>query len=168
MTSFKWWRSGNHGPELHSVFIRHRLKLNSRSTSNRLKMTSFKFRVVICRIRLFPTLISKIKWLGYELPLKMQSLEFTFIWISGYSDVGDCMMVTDLNVGDRITLLATFFIMLVFLVYYMVSVNRSPTSQSCHQHRCSRIISTASQQRFKNSGLKGVICIFYFCPEQNQ
>ena len=29
----------------------------------------FKFRVVICRIRFLPTLISKIKWLGSELPL---------------------------------------------------------------------------------------------------
>ena len=30
----------------------------------------FNFRVVLCRIRLFPTLISKIKWLGSKLPLK--------------------------------------------------------------------------------------------------
>ena len=27
--------------------------------------SSFNFRVVVCRIRLFPTLISKIKWLEY-------------------------------------------------------------------------------------------------------
>ena len=33
------------------------------------KFTSFKFGVVLCRIRPFPTLISKIKWLGSELPL---------------------------------------------------------------------------------------------------
>ena len=32
-------------------------------------MASFKFRVVLCRIRLIPTLISKIKSLGYGLPL---------------------------------------------------------------------------------------------------
>ena len=32
---------------------------------------SFKFRVVICRIRLFPTLISKIKWFGSGLPLRV-------------------------------------------------------------------------------------------------
>ena len=32
--------------------------------------TSLKFRVVLCQIRLFPTLISKIKWLGSELPLR--------------------------------------------------------------------------------------------------
>ena len=44
--------------------------LISRSTQNRLKMASFVFRVVLCRIRLFPTLISKIKWLWPELPLK--------------------------------------------------------------------------------------------------
>ena len=37
-------------------------------TQNRLKMLSFNFRVVLCRIRLFPTLISKIKWLGSGLP----------------------------------------------------------------------------------------------------
>ena len=41
----------------------------SKSTQNRLKMALFKFRVVQCRIRLFPTLTSKIKWLGSELPL---------------------------------------------------------------------------------------------------
>ena len=33
-------------------------------------MTSFKFKVVPCRIRLFPTLILKIKWLEPRLPLK--------------------------------------------------------------------------------------------------
>ena len=32
-------------------------------------MASLKFRVVLCRIRLFPTLFAKIKWLEYELPL---------------------------------------------------------------------------------------------------
>ena len=30
-------------------------------------MASFEFRVVLCRIRLFPTLIRKIKFLRYEL-----------------------------------------------------------------------------------------------------
>ena len=34
------------------------------------KITWFKFEVVLCRNRLFPTLISKIKWLVSELPLK--------------------------------------------------------------------------------------------------
>ena len=37
-------------------------------------MALFKFRVVLCRIRLFPTFISKIKLLGSELPL-IQFLE---------------------------------------------------------------------------------------------
>ena len=41
----------------------------SRSTQTRLKMTSYKFRVVLCRIRPFPTLSSKLKWLGSWLPL---------------------------------------------------------------------------------------------------
>ena len=41
----------------------------SRSIQIDLKMTSFKFRVVLCRIRLFPTMISKVKWLGSKLPL---------------------------------------------------------------------------------------------------
>ena len=30
---------------------------------------SFKFSVIVCRIRLFPSLISEINWLGSELPL---------------------------------------------------------------------------------------------------
>ena len=56
--------------------IRHRTtpKLNSRSAQNWLKMTSYKFRVVLCRIRQFPTLISKIKWLRSGLSLKLSSL----------------------------------------------------------------------------------------------
>ena len=37
---------------------------------SRLRNSSFNFRVVLCRIRPFPTLISKIKWHGSELPLK--------------------------------------------------------------------------------------------------
>ena len=42
--------------------FRNRLKI--------LKMTSFKFGFVLCRIRLFPTFISKIKLLGSGLPLR--------------------------------------------------------------------------------------------------
>ena len=42
--------------------------------------SSFNSRVVVCRIRLFSTLISKIKWLGFELPLKAP------IFIMLYSD----------------------------------------------------------------------------------
>ena len=38
----------------------------SRSIQSRLKIASLKFRVVLCRIRPFPTLISKIKWCGSE------------------------------------------------------------------------------------------------------
>ena len=44
-------------------------KLISRSAQNRRKMASFKFRAVLCRIRLFPALLSKIKWFGSKLPL---------------------------------------------------------------------------------------------------
>ena len=44
------------------------------STQNRLKIKSLKFRVVLCRIRLFPTMISKIKWLECELPLTRTSI----------------------------------------------------------------------------------------------
>ena len=41
---------------------------------NRLKIAlGFKFKVVLCRIRLFPTTISKIKWLGSELPLSTET-----------------------------------------------------------------------------------------------
>ena len=50
--------------------IKRLWNLISRSTQNRLKMMSFKFRVVLCRIRLFPILVSKIKRLGSELPLR--------------------------------------------------------------------------------------------------
>ena len=50
----------------------------STSTQNRLKMTSFKFIVVVCRIRLFPTLILKIKWLGSALPLTLNPTNTLF------------------------------------------------------------------------------------------
>ena len=51
--------------------IRHitTLNLNLQSTLSRSGNLSFNFRFVVCRIRLFPTLISKIKWLESELPL---------------------------------------------------------------------------------------------------
>ena len=48
-----------------------------RSTQNRLKIRSFKFTVVLYRIRLFPTLISKIKWLWSGLTLDKWNLECT-------------------------------------------------------------------------------------------
>ena len=59
--------------------IRHTttLKLNYEFL-DRLKIDSrLKFRVFFCRIRRFPTLISKIKWLGSELPLKNFQFEKT-------------------------------------------------------------------------------------------
>ena len=51
--------------------IRHRTTLNlNNEFLGRLKIDrKFKFRVVIWRIRHFPTLISNIKWLESELPL---------------------------------------------------------------------------------------------------
>ena len=51
--------------------IRHTttLQLND-EFQDRLKIYwKFKFKIVLFRIRLFPTLILKIKWLGSELPL---------------------------------------------------------------------------------------------------
>ena len=47
------------------ILHRTTLKLNLKLTRNRLKMASFTFRVVLCRIRLFPKLISKMKWLNH-------------------------------------------------------------------------------------------------------
>ena len=51
--------------------IRHRTTLNLNDEFlDRVKIDwIFKFRVVLCRIRLFPTLISKIKWIWSVLPL---------------------------------------------------------------------------------------------------
>ena len=37
---------------------------------------------LLCRIRLFPTVISKIKWLGSELPLKTKVLKFLGIQLN--------------------------------------------------------------------------------------
>ena len=53
--------------------IRHitTLNLNFKSVFSRSRNSSFNFRVVVCRIRLFPTLISKIKWLRSGLPLSV-------------------------------------------------------------------------------------------------
>ena len=50
----------------------------SRSTQNGLKMASFEFEAVLYRIRLFPTLISKIKWFRPGLLLKTETLIFSF------------------------------------------------------------------------------------------
>jgi len=52
--------------------IRHitTLNLNLQSMLSRSENSSFNFRVVVCWIRLFPTLISKIKWLRSRLPFK--------------------------------------------------------------------------------------------------
>ena len=45
----------------------YQLKINKKS---------FNLRVVLCRIRLFPTLISKIIWLWSELPLNLINEKF--------------------------------------------------------------------------------------------
>ena len=46
------------------------------SILNRSKNSLFNFRVVLCRIRLFPISITK-KWLVFELPLK-----YPVLWIN--------------------------------------------------------------------------------------
>ena len=66
---------------IHSLFeinvgksrIRHitTLNLNFQLILSQSRNFSFNFRVVVCRIRPFPTLISKIKWLWSELPLSI-------------------------------------------------------------------------------------------------
>ena len=66
----------------------------SRSKQNQWNITSFNSRVVLCRIRLFPTSISKIKWLESELSLKtyLQHISFWFAnqwnWFSFRSSSG--------------------------------------------------------------------------------
>ena len=51
--------------------IRHitTLNLSLQPIFSRSRNSPFNIRVVVCRIRLFPTLVSKIKRLGSELPL---------------------------------------------------------------------------------------------------
>ena len=44
--------------------------MNLQSILSRSRNSSLNFRVVLCRFRLFPTLVSTIKWLGSGLPLK--------------------------------------------------------------------------------------------------
>ena len=51
--------------------IRHRTTLNFIRFESR-----FNVRFVLCRIRLFPTLDSRIKWLGSELPLQLNQRGF--------------------------------------------------------------------------------------------
>ena len=53
--------------------IRHTtiLNLKLQSILSQSRNSEFNFKVVVCRIRLFPTLISKINWLGSELPLRI-------------------------------------------------------------------------------------------------
>ena len=65
---------------------------------------------------------------------------------TGDSDVGDIVMLVTLwwwliwDVGGRIIMLATFCVMLVIFSMYEIGMyetnilNRSPTSQTCHQH----------------------------------
>ena len=61
--------------------IRHWTTLNlNHAIFNRFWVDlKFNFGVVLCRIRLFPTLISKIKWLCYELPL-ISSSKMDIFW----------------------------------------------------------------------------------------
>ena len=58
---------GSSDPEFRSSILCGVIKISwwliSRSTQNGLKMTSFIFRVGLCRIRLSPRLISKVKWI---------------------------------------------------------------------------------------------------------
>ena len=77
--------------------IRHTttLNLNLQSISSWSRNSSFYFRVVVCRIRLFPTSISKIKWLGSELPLRtlwlvIRKFDFFFGICSCVQISGNC------------------------------------------------------------------------------
>ena len=52
----------------------------SGSTQNRFKMRSFKLKVVLCRIRLYPLLTSKIKWLKLNVKMAPEMSGF-FNWL---------------------------------------------------------------------------------------
>ena len=70
------------GSDIERLWIfkwRHRQSIRSRSSN-----PSFIFSLIVGRIRLFPTLISKIKWYGSELPWTFHEnfglLEITISW----------------------------------------------------------------------------------------
>jgi len=54
--------------------IRHRTTLDLNDTQSILSRSLFNFRVVVCRIRLFPTLTSEIKW--SEPPIKDTTIPY--------------------------------------------------------------------------------------------
>ena len=61
--------------------------LISRSTQNRLKMTSLNFRVGLCRIRLSPKLISKVKWTPLWTTLNLTLIQGKFLIYEKLIDV---------------------------------------------------------------------------------
>ena len=58
--------------------IRHRTTLNLNDIIFNRFGSRFNFRLVLCRIRLFPTLDSRIRWLGSALPLKLYQRGFSY------------------------------------------------------------------------------------------
>ncbi len=63
-------------------------------------MASFYFRVILCRIRIFSTLISKIKWLGSGLPLRNKHYdEFTISFLP-LTYVSDCKYQTKTSTAN--------------------------------------------------------------------
>ena len=59
--------------------IRHRTTLNLNDVDfESIFKFIIQFRVLLCRMRPFPTWISKLKWLGFGLPLEIEARWFNF------------------------------------------------------------------------------------------
>ena len=106
--------------------IRHRttLNLNLQSISSESKNSFFNFRVVVCRIRMSPTLKSKIKFRGIRWNfLKFWAHFLTFLNQGQFSDIFRCYFPSsDHTMGKRNTLVHNmeFFLFPLDILHVLV------------------------------------------------
>ena len=96
-------------------------RIRHRTTMNYELLDRLKIRVVLCRIRLFPTFNSKIKWFGSELPLRIPRNNFTGrVCLLDMTNINDSYLLSAATTAANV--LFVLFIISLFVVGSMTGV----------------------------------------------
>ena len=94
-----------------------------KSIWSRSRIPSFNFSVVVCRIRLLPTFISKIKWLGPRLPLKFQKYcKSKWVSATGINSPADSLIIVNHLCLGPVLDLGSFFQTKVHFLHNLYSL----------------------------------------------
>ena len=107
----------------HSIFELNvgKSRIRHKTTMNYELLDRLKIRVALCRIRLFPTFNSKIKWFGSELPLRRpRNNSMRRVCLLDMTNINDSYLLSAATTAANV--LFVLFIISLFVVGSMTGV----------------------------------------------